>query len=138
MNLNNKKRELFLYLFWGVMTTIINIVSLWFFNVLLGVNLLVSNTIAWFLSVLVAFLTNRIWVFHSPTNTLKEFFVQMFNFFVARIATLLIENAILWIFVDYLGLNMLIIKIIACIVVVILNYVFSKLIIFRHKKTEAI
>lgn len=132
-----RNKEVFLYLFWGVVTTIINIGLSWLLKVVFNIDVIISNTISWIITVLVAFLTNRVWVFNSPTKSTKEFFIQMFDFYTGRIVTLLIENAILFIFVDYLKYDFLLIKIIACVIVVILNYVFSKAIVFKKKTTKA-
>ena len=67
------KKELVLYIIFGVLTTIVNIVVYFFFTKLCGVNYIISNIIAWFLSVLFAYVTNRIWVFESEnTNLIKE------------------------------------------------------------------
>ena len=81
-----------------------------------------------------AFFTNRIWVFNSPTNTWREFFRQMTAFFGGRFATFLLETVILLVFVSALGFNELIIKILAQFIVLISNYIISKLIVFKDKK----
>ena len=66
-------RELILYVVFGAFTFFVNLISYFFFANLLGINYLVSNAIAWFFSVLFAYITNRIWVFESKSpNILKE------------------------------------------------------------------
>ena len=74
MNPSIKKNEIILYLIFGILTTIVNIISYLFITDILNIHYLISNIIAWFLSVLFAYITNRIWVFKSKNeNILKEF-----------------------------------------------------------------
>lgn len=121
-------KELILYVFFGVLTTIVNIVVYFFFESVLGVNYLISNIIAWFFSVLFAYITNRIWVFESESdNILKE----MSLFFGGRIFSGAVDTALMYLFIDILSIGDFISKLIVQVVVVILNYVFSKLIVFK-------
>jgi putative flippase GtrA len=95
---------------------------------MLGINYLVSNAIAWFLSVLFAYITNRIWVFESKSpNILKE----MSLFFGGRIFSGVVDMLLMYTFIDLLVLDSTISKIIVQIIVIILNYIFSKLIVFK-------
>ena len=119
-----KHKEMLLYLFFGGITYA-------FFNVSLGMNELVANIFSWILAVLFAFFTNRIWVFDGKTNGAKEFFVQMINFFGGRVATLVVEEVILFVFITKLGFGSMVVKIAAQIIVIVLNYVISKLWVFR-------
>ena len=93
-----------------------------------------SNIIAWILAVIVAFVTNKLWVFESKSMKAKTVGKEFGEFVVARLLTLVIETLLLWIFVDKLHVNDLIMKIITNVIVVILNYVFSKFFIFKTKK----
>lgn len=129
-----KNKEILLYLFFGGLAFIVSIVTYAFFNVTCGLNELVANVISWVITVAFAFFTNRIWVFESPVDTVKAFFIQLINFFGGRIVTLVIEEMILLIFITWLGLNSMLIKVIAQVVVIVLNYVISKLWIFRKNK----
>ena len=88
------------------------------------------------MAVIVAYVTNKLWVFDSKKHDSKTIAKEFAEFVVARLITLGIETLLLWIFVDKLGVNDLIMKIITNIIVVILNYIFSKFIIFRKKKKE--
>ena len=94
-------------------------------------NELVANIFSWILAVLFAFFTNRIWVFDGKTNGAKEFFVQMMNFFGGRVATLVVEEVILFVFITKLGFGSMVVKIAAQVIVIVLNYVISKLWVFR-------
>ncbi len=78
-----------------------------------------------------SFYTNRIWVFQASTNSISGFLKQMVSFYSGRVATLIIEEIILFILITYLQYNSMVVKIIAQVVVVILNYVISKLWVFR-------
>ena len=78
-----------------------------------------------------AFYTNRIWVFQAQTNLIRDFLKQMASFCSGRIVTLIIEEVILFIFITCLHYNSMVIKVIAQVVVVILNYVISKLWVLR-------
>ena len=125
-----KNKEVLLYLLFGLLTTVVSIVSYAVFNVTFEMNELVSNVIAWFFAVLFAFVTNKIWVFRAPTHTLKEFVKQMISFFGGRVATLVVEEIILWVFVTLLAFPSIAVKLVAQIVVIVLNYVISKFFIF--------
>lgn len=127
-----KKKELFLYLVFGVLTTVVSIILFWLCNSVFHIHELVSNTISWILSVLFAFFTNRIWVFAAPTKTWYAFFKQMGLFYSGRLVSFGVETLIIWIFVTLLSFNALLIKIIANVIVIIINYVMSKVVIFRH------
>lgn len=126
-----KHREQLLYLFFGALTTLVSIVSFWALNVALGVNELFANAVSWILAVLFAFATNRKWVFDGKgaEGTLMS---QMGSFFAGRLLTLFLEEAIIFVFVTKLSMNSMLIKIIATVVVIILNYFISKFFVFRR------
>ena len=119
-----KHKEMLLYLFFGGLTFVISVITYAFFNVSLGMNELVANIFSWILAVLFAF-------FDGKTNGAKEFFVQMMNFFGGRVATLVVEEVILFVFITKLGFGSMVVKIAAQIIVIVLNYVISKLWVFR-------
>jgi putative flippase GtrA len=122
------KKELVLYIIFGVLTTIVNIVVYFFFTKLCGVNYIISNIIAWFLSVLFAYVTNRIWVFESEnTNLIKEAVL----FFGGRLFSGVLDTGLMILFIDILTIGDLISKVVVQIIVVIVNYVFSKWIVFK-------
>lgn len=121
-------RELFLYVVFGTLTFFVNILVYFFFEGVLGVNYIISNILAWFFSVLFAYVTNRIWVFESKsTNILKE----MSLFFGGRIFSGVVDTGLMYLFIDIMSLGDTFSKIVVQIIVVILNYVFSKLIVFK-------
>ncbi|MDD6334239.1 MAG: GtrA family protein [Clostridia bacterium] len=132
--LYKKYKEVLLYLFFGVLTTVVSIGSYAFFNVTCHMNELIANVISWVLAVLFAFFTNRIWVFAAPTKTAEEFIKQLVSFAGGRVATLIVEEIILLVFITLLHFNSIVIKTIAQVVVIVLNYVISKLVIFKKDK----
>lgn len=126
-----KNKEMLLYLFFGFLSFIVSIATYGLFNAVFHINELLANILSWIITVMFAFFTNRIWVFASPTDSLKGFIKQMAAFYQGRIVTLVIEEIILFVFITVLGMNSMLIKVIAQVVVIVLNYVISKLFIFR-------
>ena len=132
----NKNSEIIRYVIVGGLTTLVSLLSyyicIWLFlNPDNGVQLQVANIISWILSVTFAYFANRRYVFKSQNEkTLKE----AFSFYLTRVSTLLIDMAIMYIFVSVLGLNDKIIKLVVQVVVVILNYIFGKFIVFKKNK----
>lgn len=134
--LYQKYKSVLLYLFFGVLTTCISIFSFVLCDTVLGIHVLVSNIISWILAVSFAYFTNRTWVFQSSA-TRSALAKEVLLFFSARISTLLIEEALMWFFVMVLQYDSTVIKLVAQIVVLVLNYVFSKIIVFKKNTTQA-
>lgn len=126
-----RHKEILLYLLFGGLTMVVSIVSYAICNLKFEINELVANIISWILAVIFAFYTNRIWVFQATTNSFRDLLKQMFSFCSGRIVTLAVEESILFIFITCLQFNSILVKIIAQIVVVVLNYVISKLWVFK-------
>ena len=127
-----KNKEVLLYLFFGGLTTVVSLGTFWLFYSALGWNEHAANVLSWLLAVLFAFLTNRTWVFSATAQT--GFFRQMVNFYAGRLVTLGVEELLLFIFITCLHGNALAVKLAAQVVVIVLNYVVSKLWVFRKKK----
>ena len=83
-----------------------------------------------------AFITNKIWVFKSKTKTSQETTKEAVMFIIARLVTLGVEVFLMWLMVDNFKQDKLIWKLLCNIITVILNYLFSKLIVFKEKKTK--
>lgn len=136
-----KYKSIIAYLFWGVVTTIINIGSYQIMSPVWHWNYEVSTVIAWFLSVLAAYFTNKVWVFGSHYTTVKAFIVEITSFFFYRGLTLLIDMAFMWVGVSVLGLRsplqQFIVKTLDNVVVIIANYIFSKWLIFKNNENIA-
>ena len=127
-----KYKALILYGIFGVTTTIINVVS-YALMLLIGINVQVAVVVSWLLAVIVAYLTNRVWVFNSGASTNIELLREFISFMLARLATLIVEMLIIWFGVQLLDQDPIIWKI-DNIVVIILNYVISKLIVFKNTR----
>lgn len=125
-----KNKEVLLYLLFGGLTFVVSITSYAVCNVVLGMNELVANVISWILAVSFAFLTNKVWVFNTTTHNCEAFIKQLASFFGGRVATLVIEELILLIFVTVLTFPSVPVKIVAQVIVIVLNYVISKFIVF--------
>lgn len=125
-------RETISYLFFGVVTTIVNYIvyyGLRFFNV----HYLAANTIAWVAAVTTAYVTNKLWVFQSKSWESSVVLREIALFAGARIVSLGIETVIMVLTVELLHFDDRIMKIVAQVIVVIVNYIFSKLIIFKKE-----
>lgn len=129
-----KYKEQLLYLFFGGLSFLVSISTFAYFEKVININELISNVLSWIVTVMFAFLTNRIWVFSSKTKNWKEFVRQMYSFYMGRVVTLILEELILLIFVTWLNLNSIVVKLIAQVIVIILNYIISKFIIFAPEK----
>lgn len=129
-----KHREPLLYLLFGGLTTLLSILSFWLFTSGLGLSVLSANVLSWILAVLFAYVTNATWVFEARPRGLGERLRQLLSFYAGRLATLGVEELILWLFVTVLGWNAMAVKIAAQLLVIVLNYVISKLLVFRKKK----
>lgn len=119
------------YLFFGVLTTVVNyLVYLPVYN-FLGISAAVSNVIAWAAAVAFAYLTNKPFVFKSHDWSMKTVLPELGKFVGCRVASGAMETAIIFLTVDILGWNGNIWKIVTSVLVVVLNYAASKLVVFR-------
>lgn len=130
-----KYRELISYVFWGGMTTAVNYVVYFTLTKGLHVYYLTSNVIAWAVSVLFAYFVNKVFVFQSKDWNWQVALRELWQMVAARLFSLGLEMAILWLFVDMLQFPDSIIKIAAGVVVVVVNYVLSKCIIFKKNSS---
>ena len=130
-----KYKEIINYLVFGGLSTVVNFVTYYITARIIGIEEVTSSGISWFCSVLFAYITNKLFVFESKSNSKKEFFKEMISFFLARIASgILCDVGTFALMVKVFNVNDIIAKIVTQIMVVIVNYVFSKLIIFKKKK----
>ena len=146
-----KYKEIILYLVFGVLTTIVSVGLFWLLRVLFefishsfgfGDSLTIQNNVIINMScvvfkniiaILFAYFTNRKFVFKSKVTGFKPVLVEMINFFLARLSTLVFEVIFMAITVNIFNLNDMIMNRIAQFVIVVLNYIFSKLWIFKKK-----
>ena len=126
-----KHKEGLLYLFFGGVTTLVSFLVFWIFDAPLGLDPLLANLISWIVAVAVAYITNRTWVFADHASGARAILLEIVGFYASRVATFLLEEAILLVFVTWLDLPSMPVKIAASVLVVLLNYVFSKIFVFR-------
>ena len=138
-----KYKSLILYVIFGGLTTVVD----WSISFLLyylwgdaidatPILLHGANVIAWAAAVAFAYVTNRIWVFESKRRGFLPILGEMIAFAGGRVLTLLLQEAIMGVFCTWLGFNEYLFKIIAAVLVVILNYFISKLLVFRKSRRE--
>jgi len=129
-------KEIILYIVFGVLTTVVSLIVYYaciytFLNPENAIQLQIANVMSWIAGVIFAYITNRKFVFESKnTNKLKE----AGKFVTSRITTLILDMAIMFIGVTCLHRNDKIIKLISQVLVIIANYVFSKLFVFKKQK----
>ena len=128
-----KYRGLILYGVFGALTTAINIAAYALCYRVLGVPNVPSNIVAWIVAVLFAFITNKLYVFESKSLERGTVLRELTTFVTARLATGLMDLAIMFVGVDVLHGPDLLIKVGSNVLVIILNYVLSKLVVFRKK-----
>ena len=131
-----KHKEIIKYLIIGVLTTGINYVIFAILVNIAKVEMHTSNIIAWIISVIFAYFTNKLFVFESRSFKLEVLGKEIVSFGAARVLSLIMEEIILYVFVNLLNMNQLIIKLIANIIVIIVNYILSKFIIFKKTKQK--
>lgn len=124
------------YLVFGALSTVVNIISYAIFYYVFHIDNAISNVIAWILAATFAYITNKFYVFNSKVNTKTELLKEIVYFYGCRLLTLAIDEGIMIIAVDKLGWNALLMKIIANIIVIILNFVFSKILIFKKQSPK--
>lgn len=135
--LYNNYKEIVNYLIIGVLTTVVSLVSFYLIRIFVFTSdsqfdIQLANVISWVLAVLFAFVTNKKYVFESKSTGYQKF-LEMIKFYVSRLTTLGVEMFVMWLLTSPLKLNDMISKIIVQFIIVILNYVFSKLFVFKKK-----
>lgn len=122
------------YLFWGGVAFVLSMVLFYLFANVWGIYEQIANILSWIICVIFTYLTNRIFVFQSKVRGIKNIFKEFKDFVTARLLTLVMENVILFIMIDLLTINNMIAKLVGQFVVIVSNYVLSKLWIFKKKK----
>ncbi|MBR1796474.1 MAG: GtrA family protein [Clostridiales bacterium] len=134
IGLVKKYKGLILYGIFGVLTTVINIATYALCYNYLGIANVPSDIIAWVVAVLFAFITNKLFVFDSKSMEAGVFLPELIKFMAARLATGGLDLLIMYVGVDVMHGPALILKVISNVIVIILNYVLSKLVVFRQSK----
>lgn len=135
--LYNNYKEIVNYLIIGVLTTVVSLVSFYLIRIFVFTSnsqfdIQLANVISWVLAVLFAFVTNKKYVFESKSTGYQKF-LEMIKFYVSRLTTLGVEMFVMWLLTSPLKVDDMISKIIVQFIIVILNYVFSKLFVFKKK-----
>ncbi len=126
-----KHKELILYVFFGGCTTLINIVSYFACRQVLHMPVVPADVLAWLVSVIFAYVTNKLFVFESKSWRLRLVLKEGAEFLAARVFSLGVDVVMLYITVTILDFWELPMKVLANVVVIVINYIFSKWIIFR-------
>lgn len=124
------------YLFWGGVAFVLSMVLFYIFANMMMIEEQIANVITWIICVIFTYLTNRTFVFKSKTTGAKAITKEFTEFTSARLATLVLENAVLFICIDLLLWHNMIAKLLGQFLVIVSNYVLSKLWIFKKKDTE--
>ena len=130
IDLYKKYEEIINYLIVGGMTTLVSISIYALFTKCFHINYMIANVISWIISVLFAYITNRIFVFKSKSENIV---LEIYQFFKYRIFSFLIEIFLMYVFVELINIDDMISKVIVQIIVIVLNYVFSKLIVNKKE-----
>ena len=131
----NNKKEIILYLIFGVLTTVVSLLTYYictitFLNPNNAIEIQIANIISWITCVTFAFFTNRKYVFESKEDIKKE----GIKFYISRLSSLLIDVVMIFIFVYLLKINDKIIKLVNQVIIIIFNYIASKLFVFKKGK----
>ena len=133
--MNNIKRlinkETILYVIFGILTTIVNLIAYYLFSNIININYLISNAIAWIISVVFAYITNKFFVFNSSYINKDVIIEEFIKFMNCRLISGLSEVVLLFLFVDLLLMNDIVGKLIIGILVAVINFIFSKVFIFK-------
>ena len=129
-------KDIINYLIFGGLSTVVNVASYFIAARLLKIDEVASSAISWFCAVLFAYITNRLFVFDNKSNTKKGILKEIISFFAFRVLSgILCDVGTFALMVKVFNINDIISKIVTQIMVIIVNYIFSKFIIF--KKQEA-
>ena len=123
--------ELVAYLFAGVATTVVNYVVYFIATRWLGMGVMPGTWTAWVLAVAFGYVVNKAFVFKTHCASMAELIKEAVSFFTMRLVSLGAETLIMYVTVEMIGLNDLVMKLLTNFIVIVLNYVFSKLFIFK-------
>ena len=130
-----KYKEVINYLIFGGLSTVVNFASYYISARIIGIEEVASSAISWFCAVLFAYITNKLFVFESKTENAKSTLIEMIKFFLARIVSgILCDVGTFALMVKVFNINDIISKVVTQVMVIIVNYIFSKLIIFKNNK----
>jgi putative flippase GtrA len=129
-----KNKEAILYVVFGGLTTLVNIVAYSLLYYFAEATNTLSNVLAWVISVVFAYITNKLFVFENKSFALPGLAVEILSFFTCRVLTGVLDLGIMYLCVDVLKLHALVMKILSNIIVIVLNYIASKFFIFKKQR----
>lgn len=127
-------REQILYLVFGFLAFLVSMGTFALADRVLMMPTLVANVFSWVITVAFAYLTNRTWVFESKATGFKPIIREILSFSAGRLLTLIIEELMLFVGVTLLAFDSILVKLVAQVVVIILNYVISKFVVFKKEE----
>lgn len=133
----SKYKEIFNYVVFGVLTTLVNYLVYAICAKTIKIDVVISTSIAWLISVLFAYITNKKYVFNSKTNKIIDIVNELVSFFLFRILSGILDIIFMYVSVNLMNLNDLFMKLISNFVVIALNYLFSKLFVFNDEKKQS-
>ena len=137
IELYKKYKEVVNYLIFGGLSTLVNFVSYYIFARTLNIDEVISSGLSWFCAVLFAYVTNKLFVFETKKSNKKEVIKEMLSFFLARVISgALCDVGTFALMIKVLGINDIIAKLVTQVMVIIVNYLFSKLIVFKKEKNN--
>jgi len=122
------------YLVCGALATVVNVAVYSIFFYVIHLDNAVSNVVAWIAAAIFAYITNKFIVFETDIESKGKLVKEAVSFFACRLFTLAIDEAIMIIAVDNFGMNAFLMKVVANIIVIIVNYILSKVLIFKKVK----
>lgn len=125
------------YIFWGGCTTLVNLVSFYLMRIA-GLPLMAANIISIILAILFAYIVNSRFVFHDSCETLKDHIQPFVKFISARLVTMVIEVGGVWLLAVVMGFHDMVAKFCTQFLVLVLNYIFSKFLIFTTGKKREV
>lgn len=135
LNIYHKYEEVINYLITGFIGVVVSVLSFYLCRKI-NLSILISNIISWIIAVILMYILNKLFVFKSKNENYKQTIKEFISFILARVITLIIETGILYLGVLLITKNDTIVKIFAQIVIIILNYIFSKFLIFKKKNSK--
>ena len=122
------------YIFFGGCTTLVNLVCYYVLRLATPINMNIANTISVMAAILFAYFVNSRFVFRSEAENLKQRFGEFTKFVGARLSTMIIEVGGVWLMAEVMHINDLIAKFVIQFIILVLNYIFSKFLVFTKKK----
>ncbi len=129
-----KYREIISYVIFGALTTFVDFATYVFLTRVFSLNEDLANIISQVVAIIFAFIVNKLFVFEDKENNLKTVIYQFLKFSSLRLITLSLNSLIFFVMTEFTTINDIITKALVSIIVIILNYIFSKLLVFKKTK----